>query len=326
MVLKKKIDERLIKLFRDYNQSASDNTIRVYASNIQILYDDLGEEAGNYDTNVLKDADEVIEALEAGNYKLNTLKNKLASIVIFLLAHGVDKKIVNKYSDKIDAISGKLDREKAKMHWSGKEKDNMLTYADMEEHLNKQKENLPKVIQTYKDAFKYQSYLIGKFHLEAPLRNDLADCQIYLLGEYAKVKKEDDVNYLILDIKKKSMKIILNKFKTKKTYKQIDFNIDDKDLFALFLKYYKGIKELYNSKGIEFEHWLLFKGDLKRFTRNDFTYFFYKIYEDTGKKISTSFIRKIVLSEKVYNVDKIKKYSKIMGHSINEAINSYVKS
>lgn len=326
MVIKKKIDEKLIKLFRDYNQSASDNTIRTYASNIQVIYNDLGEEAGNYDTDVLKDAEEVIEALEAGDFSLNTLKNKLASIVIFLLAHGVDKKIINKYSDKIDGLSGKIDREKAKMHWTGKEKDNMLTYEEMEEHLNKQKVNLPKVIHTYKDAFKYQSYLIGKFHLEAPLRNDLADCKIYLLGEYAKVKKEDDINYLILDVRKKSMKIILNKFKTKKTYKQIDFNIDDSELVNLFVKYYKGIKELYNSKGVEFEHWLLFKGDLKGFTRNDFTYFFNKIYEDTGKKISTSLIRKIVLSEKVYNVDKIKKYSKIMGHSISEAIHSYVKS
>jgi len=326
MVQKRKVDEKLIKLFRDYNQSASDNTIKTYASNIQIIYDDLGEEEGNYHTDVLKDAEEVIEALEAGDYSRNTLKNKLASIVIFLLAHGVDKKIINKYSDKIDAISSKIEREKAKMHWTEKEKDNMLTYEDMEEHLNKIKVNIPKVIHTYKDAFKYQSYLIGKFHLEAPLRNDLADCKIYLNSEYAKIKKDDDINYLILNVKNKSMKIILNKFKTKKTYKQIDFDIDDKELVNLFIKYYKGIKELYESKDVEFEHWLLFKGDLKRFTRNDFTYFFNKIYEDTGKKISTSLIRKIVLSEKVYNVDKIKKYSKMMGHSIGEAIHSYVKS
>jgi hypothetical protein len=326
MVQRKKVDDKLIKLFRDYNQSASDNTIKTYASNIQIIFDDLGEEAGNYDTDVLKDADEVMEALEAGDYSLNTLKNKLAAIVIFLLAHGVDKKIVNKYSEKIDSLTAKIDREKAKMHWTGKEKNNMLTYEEMEEHLNKLKVNIPKVIHTYKDAFKYQSYLIGKFHLEAPLRNDLADCKIFLNAEYEKVRKEDDVNYLILNVKTKSIKIILNKFKTKKTYKQIDFDIDDKDLFNFFLKYYRGIKELYESKGVEFEHWLLFKGDLKRFTRNDFTYFFNKIYEDTGKKISTSLIRKVVLSEKVYNVDKIKKYSKIMGHSISEAIHSYVKN
>jgi len=315
--------EFLFKLIRDYNPSATDSSIKLYAQNIEKIYKDLGEPAGSFDLSILKDYEKVIDEFDKKEYSKNTYKNKLSSIITFLLASGVDKKIVSKYSDKADSLSSKIDREKAKMKWTDKEKENILTIDELKEYLEKMKGNLPNKIETFKNIHAYQLYLCGAFHLEFPLRNELSDTQIYYTDEYNKIKHEDEINYFVIDKKKNTMKCILNNYKTKKTNGVIEFTVDDHDLVKLFNKYYIASKSYFENVG--YHHWLLYDNKGKKLSRNDYTRFLNRVFDATGSTISSSLIRKIVLSS-IYPVEKIKKLSYIMGHSVKTEINDYVRS
>ena len=57
----------------------------------------------------------------------------------------------------------------------------------------------------------------------------------------------------------------------------------------------------------------------------DIIKFMNTVFSGTGKRISSSLIRKIVLSS-IYPVEKMKTLSHIMGHSIKTAVDDYVKS
>lgn len=315
--------EFLFKLIRDYNPSASDSSIKLYVQNIEKIYKDIGEPAGSFDLDILKDYDKVISGFDKKEYSKNTYKNKLSSIITFLLASGVDKKIVSKYSEKADALASKIDREKAKMEWTDKEKENILTIDELKEYLDNMKDKLPKKIDIFKDIHLYQLYLCGAFHLEFPLRNEISDTQIYYTDEYNKINHDEDINYFVIDKKKNTMNCILNNYKTKKTNGVINFTVDDPELVKLFIKYYEASKKYFEDVG--YHHWLLFDGKGKKLSRNDYTRFLNRVFDGTGNTISSSLIRKIVLSS-IYPVDKIKKMSKIMGHSIKSEINDYVKS
>lgn len=315
--------EHLLKVIRDYNPTATESTIKTYCSNVEKIYKDLGAEAGDFDLALLKDTDKVFDALDSKDFTKNTYKNKLSSIITFLLASGVDKKIINKYSDKVDSLSAKIDRDKAKMEWTEKEKDNIMSVEELKEYLNDIKNKLPVKIETFADIYKYQLYLCGMFQLEFPVRNELADIQIYNNGEYAKIPKSESVNYFVINPKTNVMKVILNNYKTKKVNGDIDFEVDNKDLVKMFAKYYLAIKNYFKDR--EFDHWLLFDSKGVKVSRNDYTRLLNKTFELSGKRISSSLIRKIVLSE-LYPVEKMKKLAHIMGHSIKTAVTDYVRS
>ena len=315
--------EHLLKVIRDYNPSATESTIKTYCSNVEKIFKDLGAGDGDYDLALLKDSNKVFEALDSKDFTKNTYKNKLSSIITFLLASGVDKKIIDKYSDKVDALSAKIDRDKAKMEWTEKEKENKMSIEELREYLGTLKSKLPSKIETFADIYKYQLYLCGAFQLEFPVRNELADIQIYNTGEYSKITKSESINYFVINVKNNTMKVILNNYKTKKVNGDIDFEVNDKDLVKLFNKYYIAIKAYF--KDNDFNHWLLFDINKNKVSRNDYTRLLNKTFELSGKKISSSLIRKIVLSE-LYPVEKMKKLAHIMGHSIKTAITDYVKS
>ncbi len=59
-------------------------------------------------------------------------------------------------------------------------------------------------------------------------------------------------------------------------------------------------------------------------TRNDFTHFMQSIFEPLGKNISTTMIRKIIVSS-LYPVEQMKQLAQVMGHSMNVAMEYYAK-
>jgi hypothetical protein len=180
---------------------------------------------------------------------------------------------------------------------------------------------LPTNPNKYDEYNKYMMYLSGMFQIHYPLRNEISDMKIFTKSEYDKMKNADtDVNYLLLS--KNGAKVILNKYKTKKTYGQIDFDIEEPYLISAFTKYYNSIKR--NIPDKYFNNWILFKHNYEPMNRNDYTKLMNKTFEPTGKKISTTLIRKMVVSE-LYPVEKMKKLSSIMGHSIKTAVTDYAK-
>jgi hypothetical protein len=318
-------NKSIYDVIRKYNLSASETSLRTYVSNIEKLYHDLDKDIDNSNYKVFEDVDKVLNLLDEQDISINTYKNKLSSIITYLLANGVDKKIVSKYSEKVDALSAKIDRTQNKMQWNEKETKNKEDINLLKDYIQNMKDKLPATINKYDDLYKYMKVIAGGFHLEYPLRNELSDAKIYTKADYDKLSKTDpDVNYIIINPKNSTCDIILNKYKTSKTYKTIEFEVDDKDLCALFIKYYNGLKKVLYEDDFK-NRWFLIKHDMSKLSRNEYTKFMQRVFEGTGKSISTSLIRKIVLSN-LYPVEKMKKLSAIMGHSIKTAISDYVKN
>jgi hypothetical protein len=318
----KEIEQSIYDVIRKYNKSASESTLKIYALNILKLFKDLDTEPKNDNHEVFEDVDKVLKMLDEQKLSVNTLKNKISSIITYLLSNGSDKQIIQKYSKRVDELTKKINETKDKMEWNDKEEHNLESISTLKEYIKSMKDKLPNSFNKYSDYLQYMKYLAGAFYLTYPLRSEMADMKIYYKSEYDKLKEDDnETNYLILNPKTKKAYVILNKFKTKKTYGTITFDINEPELIATFDKYYQNCKK--NIK--DYDNYILFKHDLEKFSRNDFTKFMNSVFSSTGKKISVNMIRKMVLSEEVYNVPKIKEMSHIMGHSIKTQISNYVK-
>jgi hypothetical protein len=316
--------ENLKKTIKEYNPNIADSSIRIYALNITKLYRELGGE-GDVNVSLFKKTDEVLKHLDDMKGSDNTKKNKLSSIITYLLASKIDKDIVNKYSNKIATFSDNIEKVKSEMKWSVKEEKNILSVNDIETYVNLLKSKLPTEPKTYKDFLEWMHYLVSAFHINFPLRNDLGNAEIYSTSEFKKIEPNKDTNYLIINSKDLTIKVILNKYKTKKTYGVVDFQITDKELVADFIKYYKLVKPYvlaYNNG--EYDHSLFFDKDFKKFSSNEFSRFFEKAFNGTGKHITTTMIRKIVVSN-LYDIEKMKKLAYVMGHSLQMQLSDYSK-
>jgi len=316
--------EKLKLVIKEYNPNIADSSIRIYALNIAKLYKELGGE-GDVNVSLFKKTDEVLKHLDEMKASDNTKKNKLSSIITYLLASKVDKDIVNKYSNKIATFSDNIEKVKSEMKWSEKEEKNILSVNDIETYVSLLKSKLPTEPKTYKDFLEWMHYLVSAFHINFPLRNDLGNAEIYSTSEFKKIEPNKDTNYLIINSKDLTIKVILNKYKTKKTYGIIDFQITDKELVADFIKYYKLVKPyMIAFNNGDYNHSLFFDRDFKKFTSNEFSRFFEKSFQGTGKHITTTMIRKIVVSN-LYDIQRVKEMSRIMGHTVSIGFDTYSK-
>ena len=318
---KKEFNKSIFETIRKYNGNASDVSIRTYTANIEKLIRDLKGDTSSPNASLFENYDNIISLLDSQKLSLNTYKNKLSSIITFLFANGSKKTIVDKFTNKVDELSGKIEKDNAKMTWNDKEKNNIVKIKELKDYLDIMYTKLSNNPNKYSEYNKYMMYLSGMFHIHYPLRNEFSDMKVYSKKEYDDIKDIDtNLNYIVLSKDKGT--VILNKYKTKKTYGTIEFNFDEPYLIDAFNKYYDSMKK--NIPADKFNNWLLFKHNYEPFNRNEFTKLMNKTFEATGKNISTSLIRKMVLSE-LYPVEKMKKLSGIMGHSVKTAINDYVR-
>jgi len=223
-----------------------------------------------------------------------------------------------KYTDFCDIITGKLAKQQATMDKTDKESENWLTKQQLLDYLEKLKGDLPKVPHSYGDLHRWMKYITLLFHINYPLRNELADSVITTSPSSNDAEK----NYFIVNPKKKTVKAIIQNYKTKKSYNAIELNLIP-TVANEFIKYYKFLDTYKKAEGIDNE-WLLISKDGNKLTRNDFTRFVQSIFSFTDKNISTTMIRKIIVSD-LYDVKKMKELSHIMGHDIKTAVQYYAK-
>jgi hypothetical protein len=143
---------------------------------------------------------------------------------------------------------------------------------------------------TDKEFMLVQELILLKSHIDFPVRNDFADMKIITEEECKKLKDDDTNNYLC--IQKDNMKFILNDYKNRKRLgkKEIEIN---KNLVKLIKKWVKINKSGY----------FLVKKDRKTpLTSNQITKTFNRLFiKRTGKLISTSMIRHIIISHLTKN-------------------------
>ena len=260
------------------------------------------------------------------NIKDSTIKmyesNYLNSVIIYLMAINSDKKqdtLLKKYQDKRDELNQQYEDEQTSGKISEKQSKNFVPLKDVVDMINKMGNDLKgfkKKELTSKDKMLLQIYIIFQIHVRLPMRNDLAEMESITKRAYNKLNLENKKakNYLVVE--KGKMFMVLNKFKTSSKYEELRFDVP-KDLEKLLRSYLK-----INGLGV------LFKSSTgKALSRNQISQLLIKYSKRyIGKSISTTILRKIVLSDKFGELKKEQeKMASITGHSVATMNSVYVK-
>tara|TARA_R110001592_G_scaffold18271_3_gene76072 strand:+ start:9744 stop:10703 length:960 start_codon:yes stop_codon:yes gene_type:complete len=293
-----------------------DSTIKMYESNLNKLKSMFDSD----DFKFLKDFDKVMDKLETRHF--TTIRNYMNSILIYLMAINSDKKqdtLLKKYQDKRDELNQQYEDEQTSGKISEKQSKNFVPLKDVVDMINKMGNDLKgfkKKELTAKDKMLLQIYIIFQIHVRLPMRNDLAEMESITKRAYNKLSLENKKakNYLVVE--KNKMFMVLNKFKTSSKYEELRFDVP-KDLEKLLRSYLK-----INGLGV------LFKSSTgKALSRNQISQLLIKYSKRyIGKSISTTILRKIVLSDKFGELKKEQeKMASITGHSVATMNSVYVK-
>jgi hypothetical protein len=297
------------------------NTIKQYVINLnklKKLFD-----TDNYD--FLKDPDEVMDKITDLHYL--SQRNMLNAIIVLLMALNHDEKfdeLLEKYGKLRDDMNDKYSDEQKSGIISDKQSKNFATTEEVFEMINKMAEDLKPIKKKTKDNITkkemqlLQAYTLFNIYARMPFRNDVAGMSAINQAAYNKLsdEKKKENNYLVVP-SKGQIYFVLNKYKTSKKYEELDLPIEDPNLRKI-LRYYLKM----NGMGI------LFKTStgkpLTRIELSKVLLKFSKAY--MGKSISTTLLRKIYLSSKYGNMkEELEKDNKVMGHSKQVALDTYVK-
>lgn len=308
-------DENIFREIKNFTPEATESTIKTYVYNLMIVAKYFEEPL---DPELFSEFDIIKEYLTSQEYSLNTIKNKVSAIISYLKMKKQSAKLIEQYKDYFDMLDGRISRTAKKMEKSTKEKDNWLTKEQLITQLEYLKNELPEKIISYNDLIKWMRYILLLIHLNYPFRNDMAQCEIIAPGD----KLDDNINYIIIDKKNNKAKFLIQAYKTKRTYKEKTIPIMN-NVTSELIKYDNLLSIYKKEHNIENKNLLIDKkgGSL---TTSDFTLFFKTIFSNLKKDITSTMIRKIIVSS-LYDVKKIKQLSDVMGHSPETALQYYAK-
>jgi hypothetical protein len=282
------IEENIIVSRPDMKKSSL-STYLVSLKNLHRLMDN-SVELDN--TKFIQDYDKVMATINKEE-KITTKKNRLTAILVAL---GSDTKknedLINKYQKKLKELNDEYNIFLKTQKKTDSQANNWLNHSELIEVFNEVMKDIKmekintKTELNEKEFDLLQQCLILRTYLDFPLRNDYADMKIIYYDEYKKLKDTDINNYLAILPKKKMF--ILNDFKNKKRIgrKMIEITSSLNKIINIWLKH--------NKSG-----YFLVKKDRKTaMSPNGITKYLNKIFlKRSGKKISSSMIRHIVISK-----------------------------
>lgn len=297
------------------------NTVKQYEVNLNKLKKLFDTD----DYKFLKNPDKVMEKISDLHYL--SQRNMLNAVVVLLSAlnhDGKNDELLEEYGKLRDELNDKYSDEQKSGVISDKQSKNFATTEEVFEMINKMADDLKPLKKKNKDDITkkelqlLQAYTLFNIYARMPFRNDVAGMSAINQAAYKKLsdseKKEN--NYLVVP-SKGNIYFVLNKYKTSKKYEELDLPIEDANLRKI-LRYYLKI----NGMGV------LFKTSTgKPLTRIELSKTLIKYSQKyMGKSISTTLLRKIYLSSKYGNMkEELEKDNKVMGHSKQVALDTYVK-
>ena len=308
--------QKLSDLIKEGRPNAKDSTIKMYTANLLKLMKLFDSE----DLNFLKDIDKVEDKIKELHY--TTRRNYLNAIVVYLSAKDKEDDLIEKYVDIRDKLNKQYEEEQATGVISDKQKENFVDISEVNKMITqmgqeiKDKKLKKKEDLTAKDKNLIMVYTLYNIYIRLPLRNDLAGMEVINKRVYNKLSEEQKQQNNYLVINKNSMYMVLNQYKTSSKYKELNIDIP-KDLERLLRQYIR-----INGMGV------LFKSSTgKPLTRNALSQLLLKTSNKyMNKSISTTMLRKIYLSSKYGDmVEELKKDTKIMAHSKEVAMDTYIK-
>lgn len=309
--------EKLIQIISKSRPKAKESTLKMYVSNLMKLMKLY--EKDNLD--FLKKPEEIEEKLSSLHY--TTRRNYLNSIIVYLMAvKDKGDPLIKEFSDIRDKHNKQYEEENATGIISDKQKENFVDISEVNNMINKMGQEIKdkklkkKEDLTAKDKNLIQVYTLYNIYTRLPLRNDLAGMEVINKRAYNKLSEEEKKSENYLVINKNSMFFVLNKYKTSSKYEELKIDIP-KDLEKLLRQYIR-----INGMGV------LFKSSTgKPLSRNALSQLLLKTSKKyMGKSISTTMLRKIYLSSKYADMkEELEKDNKVMGHSKEVAMDSYIK-
>jgi len=306
--------EELVQKLND--RHLSEGTINLYIRNLEKLND-----GQLLSFKFLNNVDKIIEKIS--KYKDNTKKSVLISIVSLLGCCPDDKKLVKlrkKYYQLMIEKSNEI-KDNETDEPTDEQKANWISWEDVKSKFDE----LKKMVDEFKDNKKLNEnqsdtllmyFLLSLYIYNPPRRNK--DYQFMNVVKKYNDILDDDVNYLSYD----DDKFIFNNYKTSKKYgKQIiDIKPEQKECINLYLKFHPKILGKI-SKNTNTPLLVIDGHPLVQV--NSITKILNKIF---GKRISSSALRHIFLSDKYKDITKdMKADAEMMAHSVGQQ-KDYIKN
>lgn len=298
------------------------NTVKQYEiqlKKIQRLFDTNGWD-------FLKNVDDVKEKLSDKHY--TTTRNYYNSIIVLLMALNHDEKyndLIEEYVKVRNSLNEKYVEQQSTGKISEKQKNNFVEISEIQNMLSTmeneiKKEKIKKKEKlTKNDIELITAYTLFSFLVRLPTRNDMAGMQLIGKTAYNNLsdKQKEDTNYLVKE--KNKMFLVLNQYKTSSKYgeKKIDVPKDLEKILRMYLR----LTKTTNGDTV----FTNFKGE--PITRNGISQLLIKNSKHyLDKSISTTMMRKIVLSDKFAEVnEEKKKMAEITGHDVSTMDQVYIK-
>jgi len=300
------------RLLRENRPNVRDTTINNYMLNLKKIYQGTGGKGVPSDLDFLKDITKLNEYFK--NIKTDTTrKNSINVAIVFLM---ILSKIEPK-NKKVLKIIEDLDLQRTELNKNYT--DNLKTNKKSE----KQEKNWLSVeeIDNIANGYKmkdYQAYAIIKFHLGVPLRNDLPSIKIMTKSKYNKLSEaEKKLTNAIVKTGITDYALMMNNYKTSGAYMERQIDIPP-SLNPI-------IRKLIKMNG-ESGYLIVNPKTDKPFTTNEYTRYLNSLFKHTNKKISSTLLRNIVVSDKFGAITKeMKETAKNMLHS-SQTQQGYIKT
>jgi integrase len=298
------------------------NSIKQYETHLnklKKLFD-----SDNFD--FLSDPKKVMNKLEDKHY--TSQRNTLNAVIILLMALNLDEKyndLIDSYQKIRDGLNDKYLEDQQSGKISDKQKNNFAELSEIMSMIDTMKKEIVKQnlknkeTLTGKEKELLMVYTIFSFLVKYPLRNDLAGMKYISKTNYNKLTEDNkkENNYLVKN--KNKLMMILNQYKTSKKYgeKIIELNPEISKVLRMYIKLTdKKVGEVLftNSKG-------------NPITRNGISQLLLKTSKKyLDKNISTTMMRKIVVSDKFADIkEEQKELADVMGHDVGTQNLVYVK-
>jgi len=257
----------------------------------------------------LKKHKEVLEELEQLYPNINTRKNIINSLIIYGRKIDFPEKFLAYYGIAIDKLNSMLKSKIQTNEKTEKQAENWLTASEIKKVIEDLRKEIPTNISTYRQYRSLMAFLAVFLQFNFPRRNDWATMKLV-----TSTPKDEDFNYMVMGGSYANSKFIFNKYKTVAKMGSQIFDMPETIFYTV-----KALKQ--HILNFAKDGYIFIRKDGEPLNSNEFTKFFIKTMQDkTGKKVGSSLIRHIVITDK-FSMDpnelrKREELANQMGHSI----------
>ena len=285
--------EGKIKANRPNIVSSSVNT---YSENLRKLHQKMFKTKDIESLEFVEDYSKIIKFLEKHYKSYLTIRNILNALIVVIEKDKELQDSLVSFQNYRDELNNKYQKAQENGVMIDKETANWVSLDDINEFITKMVKQVNNLKLTpgsinIANLDLVQTLFLVKFHTVYPLRNELADTQVCSKRAFNLLSEEDrcNNNYMIVSANKVVMHIA--KYKTKGKYGTKMFTVTDKNV----LKYLR----LWLKVSPNPEYVLINLKTEQPLTRLQLTQYFIRIFKDEfDKKISSTLLRKIVVSTK----------------------------